>query len=230
MPYEAAKLTVQTVEEITSRSTYWDWHDRVRPYYIPKMPHRVYKDWVSWNDFLGVDNTWDGWDRQKNQYTRWMPYWEAVRTVQKLGLKNKREYKEAYAGGLIPDNIPTAPDVTYKGEWTGWPSFLGKDIIKKVESAESVVGIIGLCVSSMLPQNVLEVIIAPEGNSQMQDKLEARTDLRIAKAYVWESKLWPQVKQILSTYGSEQNAGQYVFANVNAVLYELDNLLLIYRG
>jgi len=230
MPYEAAKLTVQTVEEITSRSTYWEWHDTVRPYYIPKMPHRVYKEWISWNDFLGVDNSWDGWDRQKRMHTRWMPYWEAVRTVQKLGLKSKVEYKEAYANGDIPENIPTAPDRTYGDDWTGWPSFLGKDIAKKVESAEKVVGILALCVSSLLPSNVIEVIIAPEGRGQLQDKIEARPDLRVGKAYVWEPELWSQVRALFSAYGTEQNSGQYVFANVNAVLYELDMILMIYRG
>jgi len=232
MPYEAALLFIRTVEGITSRGKYRKWHDEVEPYYLPKMPERVYKgEWTSWNDFLGVDNSWDGWDRQrKKQGGWWMPYWEAVRFVQKLHLKNKNEYKQAYTDGLISDHIPRAPDQTYGDEWTGWKSFLGSGIVEKVASAEKVTGILCLCSSSLLPPNVLEVIIAPEGRGQLQDKLDGRNDLRPYRAYVWEANIWPQVKSVMSALGSEQAPNVFMFSNVNAIVYELDNLLMIYRG
>jgi len=228
MPYEAAKLTIQTVGTLTSRRLYWEWHDEVQPYYIPKMPHRVYPEWTSWNDFLGVDNAWDGYDRQ-NKPRQWMPYWEAVRFVQKLELKSKAEYTQACKDGVIPDTIPRWPEATYGDDWSGWPSFLGTNIMKKVESAEKVVGIIALCVSNLMPPNVLEVVIAPEGRGQLQDKLESRSELRPLKMYVWEANLWPQVKRSLDILGSEQTPGVYLFPNVNAVWYELDSVLLMYR-
>lgn len=63
----------------------------------------------------------------------------------------------------------------------------------------------------------------------MRSKLEARSDLSVIRAYVWEADLWPQVQQILKSCGSEQDKGQYMFSNINQVVYELDNILLMYR-
>lgn len=229
MPYVAAKMTVQSVGTLTSRRLYWEWHDEIHPYYIPKMPHRVYSDWVSWNDFLGVENTWDGHDRKRNKHTRWMPYWEAVRCVQKMKFKTKAEYRQAYEEGLIPNTIPLAPDRVYEDVFTGWVSFLGKDIEQKVSSAENVVGILCFCSSNILPPNVIELIIAPEGRGQLQDKLEGRSDLRPIKAYMWDSDVWPRVKSVLTILGTCQEPNVYLFANVNAVWYELDNILMMYR-
>jgi len=229
MSYEAAKITVQSYGGVTSRKKYERWHDRVGPYFIPKTPHRVYPEWTSWNDFLGTDNSFDGWDRKAGLSQSWMPYWEAVRYVQKLGLQSQFEYKDAYERGEIDKTIPKAPNVTYGDQWTGWISFLGKDIRSKMQSVEQVTGILCLCTNSLLPSNVLEVIIAQEGLGQMKSKLEAKPELRAVRAYVWESELWPQVQQVLSACGSEQEKGQFLFPNVNQVVYELDNILLIYK-
>lgn len=227
MPYEAALLTIRTVEGLTSRTKYWDWHNEVRPYYIPKYPHRVYEEWTSWNDFLGNDNTWDGWDRKNGM--EWMEYWEAVRLVQKMGIKSKKEYIECHKGGMIPENIPRAPDQTYKEKWTGWPSFLGKGIVEKVESADSVIGILALCSSLLMPSNVIEIIIAPEGKGQLQDKLDVRKELKVIKMYQWEKELWSEVRKIMGLFGTEQESNVYMCSNVNAMLYELDCILLMYR-
>jgi len=228
MSYGAARMTVQDHGGITSRSKYWKWHDKVKPHFIPKHPHRVYEEWTSWNDFLGVDNTWDGYDRQRKAGS-WMPYWEAVRMVQKLGLANKPAYMEAYEAGRIDTTIPKAPDATYGDQWTGWKAFLGTDLGKKVESAAKVTGVLCLCTSRYNPPNVLEVVVAPEGRGQLQGKLESRSDLSPYRLYVWEANLWPQVKQIFNMLGHEREEGVFVFPNVNALTYELDNLLLLFR-
>jgi len=228
MSYKAAKITVQDHGGITSRSKFWKWHDKVQPYFIPKNPQRVYKEWTSWNDFLGVDNTWDGYDRARKVGT-WMQYWEAVRWVQKLGLKSKPEYITAYEEGRIDKNIPKAPDATYGDEWTGWKAFLGTDLGLKVESAAKVTGVLCLCTSKYTPANVLEVVVAPEGRGQLQSKLDARDDLSPYRLYVWEPHLWTQVKQIFMAMGSEREENVYIFPNVNAVTYELDNILLLFR-
>jgi len=192
------------------------------------MPHRVYKDWVSWNDFLGVDNTWDGYDRAQMR-TTWLPFWEAVRTVQKLGLTTKPEYIQAYEDGLVPKTIPKAPDFAYD-DWQGWPAFLGANIAARVKSAEHVTGIVCLCSSTLLTPNIIEVIIAPEGKGQLTSKFKERPDLRVLKAYVWDTSVWPQAKRVIETMGSDQGGGQFLVPNVNALLYEVDNILMIYRG
>jgi len=117
----------------------------------------------------------------------------------------------------------------YGDEWKGWPAFLGVDTYARVETAQHIVGIVALCASNLLTSNVIEVIIAPEGKKQLLDKLGARTDLRVVKAYVWEADLWPRVKQLISTMAGETEPGKFVVPNMNALLYEIDNILLMYR-
>lgn len=223
MPYEAAKMTVQ-MAGIRSREHYLKWHKDNNPYYIPSRPHRVYKEeWTSWNDFLGNDNTFLGNVKRGD----WLPYWEAARIVQSYKFKTKREYLENH--DKIEGNIPKAANVAYKDDWRGWPAFLGVDAASIVEVARHTVGIVALCVSELLPSNVVEAIIAPEGKKQLLEKLGERSHLRVLKAWVWESELWPQVKNVLETMATESDPGVYTVPNMPALLYEIDNILLIYR-
>ena len=226
MPYYAAKMTVQTVGHINSRKDYMRWHEVIKPHSIPKQPHRVYtEEWKGWNDFLGNENTYNGPDQANRQ--PWTPYWDACRIVQAHSFASKREYLAGH--DALDGNIPRAAMEAYGDEWKGWPAFLGVDTYARVETAQHVVGIVCLCSSNLLSSNVIEVIIAPEGKKQLTDKLGERTDLRVVKAYVWESDLFPRVKQLIASMSSEAEPGKFVVPNVNALLYEIDNILLMYR-
>jgi hypothetical protein len=45
--------------------------------------------------------------------------------IQKLGLKNRDEWREYCKSGNKPDKIPNRPDATYKNEWKGMGNWLG---------------------------------------------------------------------------------------------------------
>ena len=57
---------------------------------------------------------------------RWS-FEQALAYVRKLGLKNKKEWKEYSKSGTRPDFIPSNPDSTYKNEWKGFPDWMGYD-------------------------------------------------------------------------------------------------------
>jgi hypothetical protein len=50
---------------------------------------------------------------------------DARKFVQKLGLKNNVEWRNARKDGKIPDDIPGSIERVYKKEWKGWGYFLG---------------------------------------------------------------------------------------------------------
>jgi len=55
-----------------------------------------------------------------------LPLTEAKKFVQKLGIKNCREFRNAYKEGRFPDGIPYEPNTTYKNQgWIDWFEFLG---------------------------------------------------------------------------------------------------------
>jgi hypothetical protein len=87
-----------------------------RPEDIPTVPWRIYKDqWRGMTDWLGyypIEN-------------RWRSFEEAREYVRGLGLNGQVEWREWCKSGQKPEDIPTAPDRSYKKEWRGYPDWLG---------------------------------------------------------------------------------------------------------
>ena len=54
-----------------------------------------------------------------------LPFEEAREIVRKEGLKSQKQWQAWCRDAPRPSNIPSAPDVTYKGEWVSWPDWLG---------------------------------------------------------------------------------------------------------
>lgn len=103
-----------------------DWRKLIEkeaiPDYIPKSPQDVYKEWVSWNDFLGTDN------KKPSDYN-YIPLKDAIEYVQKnLDVKSKLEWRKLVLDGKIPNNIPNRPERYYRNRgWMSWNGFLGTD-------------------------------------------------------------------------------------------------------
>lgn len=219
MSYDAAKLTVQQeASEVKSRREYYIWHRKARPVGLPRYPHRVYlKEWKGWPAFLGTDNVFAA-----NKSREYRPYWEAVRFVQTLGLKSANEYLDAYEAGKIPADIPKGPNQWYD-EWTGWPSFLGKDVIAKVEAAKADTAVIGLCHPSGMPVGYIQLVIAERGVAEFKQKCDA-SGMRVYRAYKWDKSKMDIVRAILMKNGSPQQDGMWIVRNVHEVTFEMDNL------
>jgi hypothetical protein len=102
-------------------------HRVAPPVDMPMHPDRVYAHFKGWPDFLNYIPD------------EWMPYGEAKKLVQRLGIRNQKEYRDWVTGrtrrpGLPkrPSNIPANPDQIYAGEWAGLNDFLGTAIPRNV--------------------------------------------------------------------------------------------------
>jgi len=241
MSYEAARSTTQQKSLAKSRNDYFRWHDSYKPVGIPKQPQNVFKEeWTSWNDFLGVENTFDGYDRKykffiekgESRYV-WREFWEAVKYVQSLRLGSKREYLKLHREGGIPKDIPMAPDqlALWKDKWSsvGWNGFLGKTLTTQLDAIKNVQQLLCVCSNAHYPPNMLEIIIAKEGIVSLEETLKSRSELQVMRTFVWEEHLIGRFHVMVDAMGSRQDGGVYLFHNVNAFMSELSNEFLIYR-
>lgn len=83
---------------------------------IPYHPERTYKNngWVNWPTFLK--------NGQRSKKENWAAYEEASKWGQKNKIKSAKEWYQL--GDKRPDNMPAAPENTYKEQWVDWPTFL----------------------------------------------------------------------------------------------------------
>ncbi|MCK5789018.1 MAG: hypothetical protein KAH32_08460 [Chlamydiia bacterium] len=188
------------------------------------------EEWEGWNTFLGVDNTFDGYDRAYGQAYDWMDFWEAVKYVQGLGLGSKMEYLREHRAGNIPKNIPMSPDTLklWNDKWRGigWKGWLGKSLTGHIEAIRNVEKIVCVCNVSDYEPNMLEVVVAV-GLLGLEE-IKEREDLSIRKMYLLEDGDEEILRYVLKM-GSKQGKDLYMFSNVNEFLYEMDNSLLMYR-
>ncbi|MDA7641138.1 hypothetical protein N8787_05805, partial [Opitutaceae bacterium] len=92
-----------------------------KPDDVPTVPDGVYKGegWNGWADWLGTP---------LKRNIDWRPFDEARAYVRKLGLKGQLEWQTYARSGNRPDDIPAAPQRTYKARgWNGTADWLGNN-------------------------------------------------------------------------------------------------------
>ena len=97
---------------------------------IPACPNQTYKDngWAGMGDWLGTGTI-------AAQLRQYRPFHNARAFANKLSLKNGAEWRAYCKGqmprlGKLPDDIPVAPNQTYKDEgWAGMGDWLGTGTI-----------------------------------------------------------------------------------------------------
>jgi len=88
---------------------------------LPANPPRTYSyEWKNWPVFLG---------RIKPSFYSSLS--EAQKGALRLGATTKDQYIKLYKKD---PNLPSEPFEVYSDEWDGWPSFFGRQTIKKYES------------------------------------------------------------------------------------------------
>lgn len=126
LTWEEAKEFMRD-EMIPSQAKFMEWWEKNKPKVIPKYPYRVYKEWTTWNDFLGTDNEWG---KKKS----WREFDQAVLWAQSLKLQTQAEWTEyAKTATDFPEDIPKRPDLTYK-LWRTWSHWLGNKPAAIVEA------------------------------------------------------------------------------------------------
>ena len=79
-----------------------------KPIKIPSNPNKLYKNkgWISWGDWLGTNSI-------APQLKKFRNYQNARLFIQKLGLKNRQEWREYVKSGKLPSDIPHNPEHVY---------------------------------------------------------------------------------------------------------------------
>ena len=218
---------------LNSRSAYIAWHQANNVGYLPRYPERVYKEWVSWNEYLGTANMFRG-DVVKPVRA----FWEAVKFAQGLAslhdINTMAEWLH-WCGehdGELPADIPVRPDTRYV-EWQriGWPGWLGTAVRSKLAAAKQSTALLCICSHHNLrmPGNKYAVIQAELGITELRQVLARHGDLRVVRCYRLDNELKSEALAVFSRYGRDEGDGWFV-PNINDVLFELDGMLIIYRG
>jgi hypothetical protein len=133
LPYNEAKAYMKRVG-IKTQKEFFAWRKSGnRPHTIPSDPDRVYKEFEGWGRFLGTD-------RIANQKKVFWDYGLAKAFLMILGVDSLPRFRELYALGEIPSEIPKNPYAYYKkcGTWLGYSDFFQKTQVNYQSEKEDI--------------------------------------------------------------------------------------------
>lgn len=209
LPFEEAREKIQN-EALESVNQYKEWFYINRPSNLPVDPRVFYRDkgWISWNDFLGTNNTYPYIKRKA-----YRPYKEARAFAMSKNIGGFMEWLEFCKAGKCPADIPHRPDIAYfnRGEWFSWREFLGpKNVIEKrkaVEEFDEKVLYI-LNVPDKTNSKLYRIGLTVGGRSAIRESC-LKYQLRYVDAYVIDRDYdW---KRILMRFGEPHWAGEGVY-------------------
>ena len=139
MSYEAAANFVRSLD-VRSFTEYWRAVKTLKtqrrwPSDLPAGPAAAYKGrgWQNWGAYLGTGKIAQQRGFRKAKNGTWRPFSEAREWVHRLRFRSSADWyrfrnREFPHLGILPDDIPYSPDVSYKGRgWISWDDFLGVD-------------------------------------------------------------------------------------------------------
>lgn len=219
---------------LKSRDDYWRWWSSLTPHPpVPKMPHRVYPEWESWNVYLGTTNVFDP-KRGTKRKINYRPFWEAVRMAQSYAKQYKittqKGWEEWCDSGMCPKDIPKYPPQVYpEFVGTGWTVWLGKNIESKVETAKREVSVLALAQVAGQPANVITLVVEPMGLSALKEKWDASVMGKLYRVYKFEKEMVARVDHLMGRFAHKRDDKVYLVPNMQALISELDFLLEMIR-
>ena len=215
---------------IQSRRLFWEWIDGDKIGYIPKMPNHHYKEWISWNHFLGTNNSWEANGYKPGNYR---PYWEAVRWAQATSQKNElttmKEWLAWYGENDVPSNIPKRPD-TYYDEWAGWGTWLGNTIKGNIMTAKNAAGILAFVVEKGNSDNVITMRLEKGGASALESAWLAAKDIgqefKVVKMFAYDPDNYAKFQGVYEMCSTKYQGNDRVrlVHNVDNFLWETECL------
>lgn len=214
-------------EGVQSVHQYKKWWAFNRPSRMPKRPDRAYQtQWTSWAHFLSSENAFPFIK------SRFLPFEQARSAMHALGFKSYEEYRQSMRDRddnydkQVKWGIPLRPDMFYQKhrKWTTWRDFLGYDMTSRLAVKTESPPILAIMKHPRMPNGVyrfqrvsggivvLQHILSGNGMSLIT-AYETHRDFAIA-SFV-NSRTQP------SALGDEID--RYA-ANVNTMIFELDNL------
>lgn len=208
-------------ECISSIVEYLRWHEWNKPRQIPKYPCNVYKEWVSWNDFLNNDNVFD----KKRRKIR--PMLEAIAWVHSLRLKSAQAWVAYVREEGIPNDIPSHPELYYD-TWVSWSHWLGNTLSTRVATAQQIVQEVGILYIVHVPgrpTNVFKIGVEAGGASALREA-QLKIGFRVVRmfkmevGYDWRSMVLQHAKPWW------EDESEYVAVNVHQLIFDLGSDLL----
>ncbi len=223
LSYDQAKQVVQN-ELIPSRNKYLLWWDINKPALIPKYPHRQYKDWISWNDFLGNNNEFK---QGRMSFGDYLPYEKALEIVHRLKLKTREEWMQwCRIAGNLPQNIPGRPDITYP-QWIGWNQWLGNKPVEILAVTQQAIRqqVYYIIHQPDVPSNVLTFGVDPSLSFIKQRWINTKSD--IIKLFWYDQSKQQSIDQIISNFSTPylQENKTRIVPNVWEIVFYLEMLI-----
>lgn len=192
LPWNEARDFIRG-EMIPSRGKYFEWWQRNKPKAIPRFPYRVYKEWVSWNDFLGTDNKFN-----EKIGRAWRTLDEATLWVHKLGLQSQAQWMDwCKEKDNLPEDIPARPDLVYE-KWRSWNHWLGNKPVEAIEAKQQAQQHVVYYIvhEQNVPINVFTFGTEQGGLSALKNRWE-REKFDICRLFWYDSSRATAVKQIV---------------------------------
>jgi len=222
--WEEARQFMHT-QQISSRAQYEKWYQREKPKTLPRFPYRVFKEWTTWNDFLGNENKFN-----EKTGIKWRPLLDAIPFVHSLKIPTMSEWLEYYRlhkeSTDFPDDIPARPDLVYS-DWRSWGHWLGNKPAEAVQARQEVLRqqIYSIVHYEDEPLNVLHYAIDINATA-FRERYEDQ-GFQIVKTYWYNPQHAERIKQIVDAFSSQymDQSRQRITPNVYDILWHLDQFL-----
>lgn len=223
LSWEEAKLFMRE-EMIPSQVKYMEWWNKNKPKVVPRFPYRVYKEWTSWNDFLGTDNKW-------GEKKSWRDFDQATLWCHTLKLETMADWTQyAKTAPDFPDDIPKRPDLTYK-HWRSWSHWLGNKPAAVVEVRREVerLRVYYIIREQGVPNNIFTVGVA-SSVTELKERWNVE-QFDVIKLFWYDAAhdafIENVVRQLSSGYMG--NDRQRIMPNVYEVIWHLQTQLDIVK-
>lgn len=125
LPFEEARAFARTLK--LSGQTQWRLyvknklpHYAERPEHIPSAPEKVYKEWISFADWLGTKHL-----KKTSTAFPWKSYEEATAYAKEHRIISRNEWYTHVKWLPEESALPIIPYFVYKDKWISWADFLG---------------------------------------------------------------------------------------------------------
>lgn len=237
MPFDWACKYVQE-HKIPNIYQYEKWWAETRPP-LPKKPDRVYKEWKGWNFFLHDNKIQKSFEKtlyKFRQGKKVRPLWEALRFSQQMAREHNITTEKMWRQWcddnpeLLPDDIPKWPHKLYD-DFPGYPIWLGKTVKAQLARESNPTTVFAIRQVKNNPENCIRPQIYSTYNLLLDDFNDSESQLgKIYQIYKWENNFKSQVDKILNTFAYKQELDNtYIVPNMSQLLWELSNILLIYK-
>ena len=211
LDWDTARQVIRD-EMIGSRREYHQWLKLYNPP-LAYSPYHVYPQWKSWNDYLGVNTTFP--------ISRFFwPYKKAWDYARQCPARTRNEWMVMYRENLIVKEIPARPDCHYKGQFTGWRSFLGvsmkpSDAILQSQLEMSEHSQLETFYIGYMPGSGMYIIASDKSMLASCSSILA-----------WDIDNKQLLQSILAKHCSHQGGYEYYISNPNEFKFEMDTTFI----